>query len=256
MLALPLIAEHIGLNPEDFYHTSEQRFRELLEAGFKRDAIGGLLEEDNPSIEQSAEHKALLAIYQDPKYNASVPSEDSSDDDLEKAMNAVWQEYKAYPRISTSRLMIERAAHLGIPKESILEEDGSVDTITSLINVAEMIKSNEDLQGSDIQKVVIVAGSDHLPRTMWIADHVLPDNIEIVCVESDPALSQSEYDESCMRELSSFKKGSQWIGGTRDLSKLTQITEAGYFGVNRKDAAELAREIAVQKQLGKVSIRS
>lgn len=204
MMALPLISEHIGLNAEDFYHTPEPRFRQLLEAGFTRANIGGLLGNANPDLK--TEYKALAALFEDPKYSASIPTAESTDEELQKAMEAVWQEYKTYPRISTSRLMTEQAAHLGVPMESIYEEDGAVDTITNLINTAEMLSHDEGLKDSDIRRIVIVAGSDHLPRTMWIADHILPDNIELVFVESDPALSQTSYNESCAREHASFKK--------------------------------------------------
>jgi hypothetical protein len=140
--------------------------------------------------------------------------------------------------------MVERAVELGVPLEAILEEDGAVDTITNLLFIRQMLEAREAEGHAAVKNVVIVAGSDQLPRTTWIANHILPDGVEITCVESDPALSPEAYAVSCEREEASFLRGSNWIGGTRDPQKLEKIVEKGYFGVDRVDAKELAQHVA------------
>jgi hypothetical protein len=109
--------------------------------------------------------------------------------------------------------MVERAVDLGVPSEAIFEEDGAVDTISNFVFTAEMLDNVDELKNSDVKRIVVVAGSDHLPRATWLADHILPDGVEIVGIESDPALTAETYAESCTRELNSFRKGSNWIGG-------------------------------------------
>jgi hypothetical protein len=70
----------------------------------------------------------------------------------------------------------------------------------------------------------------------------LPDGIEVVFVESDASLSAEAYAASCAREEQSFQKGSNWIGGTRELDEIEAITQAGYF--ERFSPEKLAAEVA------------
>lgn len=231
MLALPVIAEAIGINAEDAYHTPQERFRQLLDEEFRPEALDNLqLDMHDPQV--AASRQAVDAIL-------ASASEDQTPAD------AIWREYQRYPRITTSRLMLERAVERGIPLESIVEEDGAVDTISNMLNVAHMIAAGDPVAHKTITDVTIVAGSDHLPRTTWIADHILPGGITITSVEADPALSQEAYDASCVREAGSFRKGClSWISGTRDIHELDKLVEAGYFGVDRKESHELAHNIA------------
>ena len=246
MLALPVVAEFIGIRAEDAYHTTAETFRTLLDRAFTAEKIVNLkLDASDENV--GANHKALITLLTDAKYGASVPTADSTAEELTKAKEAIWQEYLTYPRVSVSRLMAERAHAAGVPLEDIVEEDGAVDTITNFVNTVEMLQTADGLQETELRHVVVVAGSDHLPRTTWIADHILPDGPEIVCVESDPTLSKEDYDTCCVRELKSFRMGSVWIGGTRDLGKLAAITDKGYFGVERVDTRELERQVDAEE---------
>jgi hypothetical protein len=237
MLALPVIADFIGVNIEDVYHMSQADFRDRLYGAFTPERIGGL-DLDGVTSDVQEHTEALKALLGDSTHNLPLPTVESTQEELRKSADAVYQEYLAYPRMSTSRLMVERAVAAGIPLDAIFEEDDAVDSISNLINARVMMESVDELKDADIQQVVIVAGSDHLPRTMGLAD------MRIVCVESEPALDAQDYDVSCERELKSFYKGSKWIGDTRDLDKLDEIVEAGYFSKDRKDAAEIAKQVA------------
>ena len=238
MFALPLIAEHIGLNAEDVYHIPEAQFKKLLEENLSPEELKKMIDAPHdPSLD--ANYRALASLL-----------------DTDNMTEDIFDAYQKYPRLPESRLMLERAAAAGVPLENIYEEEGSVDTISNFVNTAHMLGSLNMLQKQrEDLNVVVVAGSDHLPRTTWIADHVLPDNIKITCVESDPRLNQEDYDKSCDREHMSFLKGSKWIGGTRDLKELEAIVEAGYFGANYKDTAQIAREVAQQKSMGKAALK-
>ena len=100
---------------------------------------------------------------------------------------------------------------------------------------------------------MIVAGQDHLPRTMWIADKIFPPNVPLVFVESDAALPDREaLRDSCNRELASFRKGREWLRNIQGsdyqdhLEKLEHVIGGGYFGnedIPRKNLAKLAKEI-------------
>jgi len=228
MLALPLIAEQMGINAEDAYHITEARFKELLYKTFTDEKVKELMELENSDQDLAANHKALKSLL-----------------DGSNTADVIFEEYKRYPRISTSELMRRRAIEAGVSDSDIFEEDAAVDTISNVVNLREMVDTS--VGGfHETDKIVTVAGSDHLPRTTWITDHVLPNGPSLVFVESDPRLDLSAYDASCDRERLSFGKGSNWIGGTRNLQELNAIVEAGYFGANYKTTEEIARDVAAQ----------
>jgi hypothetical protein len=245
MLALPVVAEFIGLNAEDLYHVPEVKFKAMLDAAFVPDRMADFkLAVDDETL--GANYTALKKVLEDKEYGASVPSVNSTPEELRKVAAAIFTEYQRYPRMSTSRLMVERAVQLGVPLEAIHEEDGAVDTISNLLFSYEAIMAMNENEATPIRNVVIVAGSDHLPRTASIADHILPDDFMITCVEADPNLSAEAYAASCARELASYQRGSEWIAETRDLDELVEIIETGYFSKKREDASETAAKVAGQ----------
>lgn len=230
MVALPAVCEFIGINHEDAYYVSEASFRTLLERALSRRP------EDNPDVfaqtdQEIRDFAAGLGIVSE----AALAPESNIRRTVADELTAA---FAAYPRISTSRLMYERARAAGVPLESMYEEDNAVDTITNILY------SLERLRETAAHHVVIVAGSDQLPRTMWIADHILPDGITITCVESDPTLNPNAYDASCVRERQSFLKGSQWIGGSRNPEDIDAVVDAGYFGPSRRTSAQVAAHVA------------
>jgi hypothetical protein len=242
MLSLPIVAEFAGINAEDAYHIPEKQFEILLDKAFTTGNIHKLpLDTEG---ETAANTKALVKIFTASEHKATIPTTASSQEELNEAKQAFLAEYKKYPRMSTSRLMVERAHKLGVPLEDIHEEDGAVDTISSLVFTQKILESIAEQHGKPLEELVIVAGSDHLPRTAWIADHILqPDATKLTFVESEARLSPEAYTTSCIRELGSFIKGSAWIGGTRDPAEIEDIVEKGYFGKERQDASELAAAI-------------
>lgn len=255
MFALPTMAEFIGINGEDAYHIPESEFEQRLRAVFTPEAFSDRLQE---TFESSDPEVSLELDTMKEEFYGSIQAvlgEDTplptevlieqqpealTEQQLSVAADKFLDAYKQYPRISVSRLMLEKAEEKGVPPEAIYEEDGAVDTITNLQHITSMLQYDDGLKG--VRKVAIIAGSDHLPRTTWIADHILPDDIEIVCIESDHALSQADYATSCIREEKSFRRGSEWIGETRDLQQLEKITHKGYF--NNFSPEALAARVA------------
>ncbi len=246
MLALPVVAEFIGINPEDAYHIPEEKFRKLLDAAFVPEKVSELnldVEEDDVG----ANRKAFLAMLA--AADVPTPNEHSTHEELQAAAAAIYTEYQAYPRMSTSRLMVERAEDLSVNLADIYEEDGAVDTISNMLFTRGTLEVMER-EGKAVRSVVIVAGRDHLPRTAWIANRILPRNIQITCIESDSALNPTDFAASCERERGSFLKGSKWIGehgnpdDALDMERTEGMVVTGYFGKNRADTSKLAADIA------------
>lgn len=259
MLALPAVAEFAGVNSEDVYHTPQAQFERFVRDAFSVDAYSTRLAE-LALTDEKLKDDFLNLVQSAVGKDITVPRDTATEDQLKNLADAFIAAYEKYPRVSLSRLMLEEAVEKGVPLDAIYEEDGAVDTITNILNIAAMLEQAgersddtdekrqhpEDIRHSEgligVKKVAIVAGSDHLPRTMWIANHVLPDDIEMVFVESNAALSEGAYAESCKREERSFGMGSKWIGGTRDLAELERITNAGYF--ERFSPEKIAAEVA------------
>ena len=111
------------------------------------------------------------------------------------------------------------------------EEPDSVDTITNFTNSIPMILSdklikngyNADEVGlmSTEQKMKLLSGSEmtavivadiaHMPRVMWLADYLMPDNFKLVFVESRTDLDENTLQKSMEREELSFGRGSNWL---------------------------------------------
>lgn len=273
MLALPLLADYIGINAEDGHHIPQNQFVSRLSAAFTAENAAEIAKNllampyatedqgDHLVSHVASSRQAIRQILEEAGVQIDATASQSlSAQQIDQAKASILKEYTDYPRISTSRLMAERAIELGVTPSAIHEEDGAVDTITNILNVASMLEAvngnhdfgadhtpeaNRDLTG--IKRVVIVAGSDHLSRIAWIADHILPAEIAITLVESSPGLTQIEFDASCARERLSFLKGMRWIGHASGDTKLTEVehtTDAGYFGVQRLSSNQLAADIS------------
>ena len=133
------------------------------------------------------------------------------------------------------------------------EEPDSVDTVTNFTNSIPMILSdklikngyNADEVGamSTEQKMelladtemtaVIVADIAHMPRVMWLADYLMPDNFKLVFVESRTDLDNKTLQKSMEREERSFGLGSNWLSnqmGTRNPAKVGELADNAYWG--------------------------
>lgn len=242
MFALPVLAEAAGVNVEDVTHMSEEQMLRLL-----GDKDLGVFNE----VAKQMQTKSKLA--HQAFHNIMAKREVDTDNNYEVA-KAFLKEYKSYPRTGESVLMKELALEHGVPADHVIEEPDSVDTNTNLLNVATAIENGVyGFEFSEDTPLVIVAGQDHLPRTMWIADKIFAPNVPLVFVESDAALPDREtLHDSYNRELASFRKGREWLRNIENpnyqehLRELEHVIGGGYFGnedIPRKNLAKLAKEI-------------
>ena len=133
------------------------------------------------------------------------------------------------------------------------EEPDSVDTVTNFTNSIPMILSNklikngynadevglmsteqkmELLAGTEMT-VVIVADIAHMPRVMWLADYLMPDNVKLVFVESRTDLDENTLQQSMEREERSLKLTRNWLPnqmGTRNPAKVGELADKAYWG--------------------------
>ena len=210
--AMPILAESAGLNYEEVIHTSDEKIRQLVDE--KQVDLNDLMHEvdtDPTMQDMQVCTRALRRIYEARHIDPDTASSSELTD-------ALLDEYKNYPRISTSTLMKEQMLQnvaeklrsegksekeinevVGKLDEFTDEEPDSVDTVTNFTNSIPMILSdklikngyNADEVGamSTEQKMelladtemtaVIVADIAHMPRVvMWLADYLMPDNFK------------------------------------------------------------------------------
>ena len=133
------------------------------------------------------------------------------------------------------------------------EEPDSVDTVTNFTNSIPMILSDKlikngynadevgamsteqkmELSSATKMTAVIVADIAHMPRVMWLADYLMPDNFKLVFVESRTDLDKETLQKSMEREERSFGLGSNWLSnqmGTRNPAKVGELADNAYWG--------------------------
>ena len=133
------------------------------------------------------------------------------------------------------------------------EEPDSVDTVTNFTNSIPIILSKQLIkEGYDADEVglmsteqkmelladtemtvVIVADIAHMPRVMWLADYLMPDNFKLVFVESRTDLDEETLQRSMEREERSFGLGNNWLSnqmGTRNPAKVGELADNAYWG--------------------------
>ena len=134
------------------------------------------------------------------------------------------------------------------------EEPDSVDTVTNFTNSIPMILSdklikngyNADEVGvmSTEQKMELLAGTEmtavfvadiaHMPRVMWLADYLMPDNFKrLVFVESSTDLDEETLRRSMEREKRSLNLTRNWLPnqmGTRNPAKVGELADKAYWG--------------------------
>ena len=203
--------------------------------------------------------------------------------------DALLDEYKKYPRISTSTLMKEQMLQnvaeklrsegksekeinevVGKLDEFTDEEPDSVDTVTNFTNSIPMILSNKLIkEGHDADEVglmsteqkmkllagtemtvVIVADIAHMPRVMWLADYLMPDNFKLVFVESRTDLDEETLQKSMEREKRSLKLTRNWLPnqmGTRNPAKVGKLADKAYWGKDSISNKEINASIQQAK---------
>ena len=264
--AMPILAESAGLNYEDVIHTSDAKIRELVEE--KQVDLNDLMHEvdaDPTMQDMQVCTRALRRIYE--ARNIDPDTADSSE-----LANVLLDEYEKYPRISTSTLMKEQMLQnvaeklrsegksekeinevVGKLDEFTDEEPDSVDTVTNFTNSIPIILSKQLIkEGYDADEVglmsteqkmelladtemtaVIVADIAHMPRVMWLADYLMPDNFKLVFVESRTDLDEETLQKSMEREERSLKLTRNWLPnqmGTRNPAKVGKLADEAYWG--------------------------
>lgn len=264
--AMPILAESAGLNYEDVIHTSDAEIRQLVEE--KQVDLNDLMHEvdaDPTMQDMQVCTRALRRIYE----ARHIDPDTASSSEL---ADALLDEYKNYPRISTSTLMKEQMLQnvaeklrsegksekeinevVGKLDEFTDEEPDSVDTVTNFTNSIPMILSDKLIKnGYNVDEVgimsteqkmelladtemtaVIVADIAHMPRVMWLADYLMPDNFKLVFVESRTDLDKETLQKSMEREERSFGLGSNWLSnqmGTRNPAKVGELADNAYWG--------------------------
>lgn len=281
--AMPILAESAGLNYEDVIHTPDAKIRQLVEK--KQVNLNKLMcEIDADPKKQDVQvcTQALRRIYEAREINPDTASSSELTD-------ALLDEYNKYPRISTSTLMKEqmlenvadqllKAGKSAYKVREIIdeldahtdEEPDSVDTVTNFTNSIPMILANKLIKNgynadevglmSTEQKMKLLSGSKmtavivadiaHMPRVMWLADYLMPDNFKLVFVESRTDLDENTLQQSMEREELSFGRGSNWLSnemGTRNPAKVGELADNAHWGRDSISNDEINKKINEQK---------
>ena len=281
--AMPILAETAGLNYEEVIHTSDAKIRKLVEE--KQVDLNDLIHEvdtDPTMQDMQVCTRALRRIYEARNINPDTASSSELTD-------ALLDEYKNYPRISTSTLMKEQMLQnvaeklrsegksekeinevVGKLDEFTDEEPDSVDTVTNFTNSIPIILSKQLIkEGYDADEVglmsteqkmellagtemtvVIVADIAHMPRVMWLADYLMPDNFKLVFVESRTDLDEETLQKSMKREERSLNLTRNWLPnqmGTRNPAKVGELADKAYWGKDSISNEEINASIQQAK---------
>ena len=265
--AMPILTEAAGLNEEDVIHTPDAQIRRLVENNHID--IKELMDSVDTDPKMQAMQVGVRALRRIYKARGVDPDTASASE----LTNALLDEYEKYPRISTSTLMKEQMLQnvaeklrsegksekeinevVGKLDEFTDEEPDSVDTVTNFTNSIPIILSKQLIkEGYDADEVglmsteqkmellagtemtvVIVADIAHMPRVMWLADYLMPDNFKkLVFVESRTALDEESLQKSMEREKRSLKLTRNWLPnqmGTRNPAKVSELADKAYWG--------------------------
>lgn len=281
--AMPILAESAGLNYEDVIHTPYTKIRQLVDK--RQGDLKDLMHEvdaDPTMQDMQVCTRALRRIYE----ARNIDQDTASSSEL---TDALLDEYKKYPRISTSTLMKEQMLQnvaeklrsegksekeinevVGKLDEFTDEEPDSVDTVTNFTNSIPIILSKQLIkEGYDADEVglmsteqkmellagtemtvVIVADIAHMPRVMWLADYLMPDNFKLVFVESRTDLDEDALQKSMEREERSLKLTRNWLPnqmGTRNPAKVGELADKAYWGKDSISNEEINASIQQAK---------
>lgn len=281
--AMPILAEAAGLNEEDVIHTPDAQIRRLVENNHID--IKELMDSVDTDPKMQAMQVGVRALRRIYKARGVDPDTASSSG----LTNALLDEYEKYPRISTSTLMKEQMLRnvaeklrsegksekeinevVGKLDEFTDEEPDSVDTVTNFTNSIPIILSKQLIkEGYDADEVglmsteqkmellagtemtvVIVADIAHMPRVMWLADYLMPDNFKLVFVESRTDLDEETLQKSMKREERSLNLTRNWLPnqmGTRNPAKVGELADKAYWGKDSISNEEINASIQQAK---------
>ena len=282
--AMPVLAEAAGLNEEDVIHTPDTKIHQLVEENqVDLKALIHEIEADPTMQDMQVCIRALRRICE----ARHIDPDTASSSEL---TNALLDEYKKYPRISTSTLMKEQMLQnvaeklrsegksekeinevVGKLDEFTDEEPDSVDTVTNFTNSIPIILSKQLIkEGYDADEVgamsteqmmelladtemtaVFVADIAHMPRVMWLADYLMPDNfIRLAFVESRTDLDEETLRRSMEREERSLNLTRNWLPnqmGTRNPAKVGELADKAYWGKDSISNEEINASIQQAK---------
>ena len=281
--AMPILAEAAGLNEEDVIHTPDTKIHQLVEENqVDLKALIHEIEADPTMQDMQVCIRALRRICKARNVN---PDTASSSELVETLLD----EYNNYPRISTSTLMKEQMLQnvaeklrsegksekeinevVGKLDEFTDEEPDSVDTVTNFTNSIPIILSKQLIkEGYDADEVgamsteqkmelladtemtaVFVADIAHMPRVMWLADYLMPDNFKLVFVESRTDLDEETLQKSMEREERSLNLTRNWLPnqmGTRNPAKVGELADKAYWGKDSISNEEINASIQQAK---------
>ena len=281
--AMPILTEAAGLNEEDVIHTPDAQIRRLVENNHID--IKELMDSVDTDPKMQAMQVGVRALRRIYKARGVDPDTASSSE----LTNALLDEYEKYPRISTSTLMREQMLKnvaeklrsegksekeinevVGKLDEFTDEEPDSVDTVTNFTNSIPIILSKQLIkEGYDADEVglmsteqkmellagtemtvVIVADIAHMPRVMWLADYLMPDNFKLVFVESRTDLDEETLQKSMKREERSLNLTRNWLPnqmGTRNPAKVGKLADKAYWGKDSISNEEINASIQQAK---------
>jgi len=281
--AMPILAEAAGLNEEDVIHTPDAQIHRLVENNhIDIKELMDLVDTDPKMQAMQVGVRALRRIYKARGVDPDIASSS-------ELTNALLDEYEKYPRISTSTLMKEQMLQNVAEKlrsegksekeinevvrkldEFTDEEPDSVDTVTNFTNSIPIILSKQLIkEGYDAdevglmsteQKMELLAGTEmtvaivadiaHMPRVMWLADYLMPDNFKLVFVESRTGLDEETLQKSMEREERSLKLTRNWLTnqmGTRNPAKVSKLADEAYWGKDSISNEEINARIQQAK---------
>ena len=281
--AMPILAEAAGLNEEDVIHTPDAQIRRLVENNHID--IKELMDSVDTDPKMQAMQVGVRALRRIYKARGVDPDTASASE----LTDALLDEYKKYPRISTSTLMKEQMLQnvteklrsegksekeinevVGKLDEFTDEEPDSVDTVTNFTNSIPMILSDKlikngydadevglmsteqkmDLLADTEMTAVLVADIAHMPRVMWLADYLMPDNFKLVFVESRTDLDEDALQKSMEREERSLNLTRNWLPnqmGTRNPAKVGELADKAYWGKDSISNKEINASIQQAK---------
>ena len=281
--AMPILTEAAGLNEEDVIHTPDAQIRRLVENNHID--IKELMDSVDTDPKMQAMQVGVRALRRIYKARGVDPDTASASE----LTNALLDEYEKYPRISTSTLMKEQMLRnvaeklrsegksekeinevVGKLDEFTDEEPDSVDTVTNFTNSIPIILSKQLIkEGYDADEVglmsteqkmellagtemtvVIVADIAHMPRVMWLADYLMPDNFKLVFVESRTDLDEETLQKSMKREERSLNLTRNWLPnqmGTRNPAKVGELADKAYWGKDSISNEEINASIQQAK---------
>ena len=281
--AMPILTEAAGLNEEDVIHTPDAQIRRLVENNHID--IKELMDSVDTDPKMQAMQVGVRALRRIYKARGVDPDTASASE----LTNALLDEYEKYPRISTSTLMKEQMLQnvaeklrsegksekeinevVGKLDEFTDEEPDSVDTVTNFTNSIPIILSKQLIkEGYDADEVglmsteqkmellagtemtvVIVADIAHMPRVMWLADYLMPDNFKLVFVESRTDLDEDALQKSMEREERSLNLTRNWLPnqmGTRNPAKVGELADKAYWGKDSISNEEINASIQQAK---------